>query len=167
MARKTGRTSSVGRGSGKFKRSTGKAKSVSGRSGRRSGAHRSVPKPTGHELIPVICSECFEDFAFDTGVKTDTLTCPVCEHTAQRPSDADLHHNSAKRRREKTNFMITLILTLVGGGSYGLWALLMTNPANADDGAMFWGPMGVAILSVLVLMGFIFKYEGDRWEAYF
>ena len=164
MAKSKRKSGPIGRGSGKFKRSTGRARSISGR---RSGAHRAVPRPTGHELVPVICSECFEEFAFDTGVKTDSLTCPVCEHTASRPDDATLHRISSLRKAEKTNFMITLILTVVGGSSYGAWALLMTNPANADSGGLFWGPLGLAILMVFVLMGFIFKYEGNRWETYF
>jgi hypothetical protein len=168
MARRTGRSSSVGRGSGKFKRSTGRAKSVSGRkSGRTSGAHRKIAKPTGHELVPVICSECFEELAFDTGVKTDSLTCPVCEHTASRPNDAELHHISSMRKAERTNFMIAAILFGVAGASVSAWSLLMKNPANSMDGGLFWGPLSVAILSAFVLMGFIFKYEGNRHETYF
>ncbi|RMG15896.1 MAG: hypothetical protein D6731_07340 [Planctomycetota bacterium] len=165
MARRTGRTSSVGRGSGKFKRSTGRARSVSGR---RSGAHRAAaPRPSGHELVPVICSECFEEFAFDTGVRSETLVCPVCEHSAARPDDATLHRISSLRKGEKTNATIGLALTIVAAGSYLAWVLLLNNPANQSDAALFWGPLGVAILCVFALVAFIFKYENNRWEFYF
>lgn len=162
--KKTGRSSTVSRavgkkGTGKFKRSTGRMASVSRRSG---------PPPTsGHELVPVICSECFEEFSFDTGVKTETLVCPVCEHSASRPDDATLHRISTLRSQERFNFMITFGLTLVGLAAFGTWAVLITNPLNSTDSAMFWGPIGVALLSALVLIVFIFRYEGNRWETYF
>ena len=91
----------------------------------------------------------------------------MCEHTASRPDDATLHRISSLRKNERTNYMITMVLTLLGGASYMAWVLLMTNPANQHDGGMFWGPLGVAILSAFVLLGFIFKYEGNRWETYF
>ena len=142
MAKRSGRAS--GRGSGKFKRSTGRAKSVSGR---RSGKHRSVPRPSGHELVPVTCSECFEEFSFDTGVKTDSLVCPVCEHSADRPSDADLHKVSTNRKSERTNFMIAMGLGGVSGISYSAWAVLMENPANALEGGLFFGPIGVSAVT--------------------
>ena len=41
------------------------------------------------------------------------------------------------------------------------------NPLNADDGGMYWGPLGLSIVCALFLMGWAFKYEGNRWETYF
>lgn len=160
----SGKTGSIsgrkGKGTGKFKKSTGRMSSVSKRRPAR-------PRGGGHELVPVICSECFEEFSFDTGVKSDTLTCPVCEHSASRPDDGTLHRISSLRKSEGTNFLITFVLTTVGFLAFGAWALVQINPANALDDAMFWGPLGVAGLCALVLMGFIVKYEGNRWETYF
>ena len=159
--KKSGKASAVtGRksGTGKFKRSTGKMAAVS---------KRSAPVSSGHELVPVICSACFEDFAFDTGVRTDALVCPVCEHSAARPDDATLHRISTLRKEERTSFMITLMLTLIATGSFGAWGAMVGDPANAAKSELFWGPLGVAGLCVLALFVFTFKYEGNRWETYF
>lgn len=153
--------------SGKTGRISGRAKSARGR--KTTGRARAVRRKSGggHELIPVICSECFEDFSFDTSVKSDTLTCPVCEHSAARPDDGTLHRIHSLRKAEQTNYLITMVLTIVGSLAFAIWGVVQTNPANAADDAMFWGPIGVAGLAALVLMGFVVKYEGNRWEMYF
>lgn len=151
-----------GRKSGRI---SGKHKSA--RMRRSTGKHRAVSRPTGHSLIPVVCSECFEELAFDTGVKTDVLTCPVCEHTANRPDDATLHRIESLRSAERTNLMIGLVLTMLSGSSLGIWHFLLGNPANAHNGGLFWGPIGVFFLLVMVLCVFSVKYEGNRYEVYF
>src|SRR5690606_8404551 len=66
--KKTGRSSAVTKAAASGRRSTGGRKAVA-----------AGPRPSGHELVPVVCSECFEELCFDTGVKTDSLTCPICE----------------------------------------------------------------------------------------
>ncbi len=178
MAKKrTGRSSSVGKGSGRgdtsaFQpRASGwrqtKERSTGSVSARRSGKGRAVRRPSGHELVDVICSECFEDFSFDTGVQTDTLVCPVCEHSANRPDDGTLHRISDLKRAEKMNFIITFALTMIACVAFTAWVILVRDPANAADGGLFWGPIGVGGLATLVLIVFVFKYEGNRWEAYF
>lgn len=156
------------KGTGKFKRS-GSGRSASARSGRSTGRSKAVKtaRPSGHALIDVVCSECFTELAFDTGVKSEMLECPICGHAADRPDDGTLHRISGLRKAEKTNFMIAAILCLVGVGGFIAWAVLQKNPVNADDGAMYWGPLGASLLAALILMGFSFKYEGNRWETYF
>jgi len=153
------------------KKATGKSKKVSGRmkSGRRStGKVRAVrARPAGHMLIPVVCSECFEDLAFDTSVATESLTCPICEHSSARPDDGTLNRIHSLRASERTNFMIAFIIAVVSVVSFLGWAALMLNPANQHDNGLFWGPLGLSLLCALVLMVFTFKYEGNRWEVYF
>ena len=158
--RNTGRESSVKSG-----RSTGRKSSV--RAGRRStGRARAVaPKGSGHELIPVVCSDCFEEFAFDTGTSGDTLTCPVCEHSVSRPDDGVLHRVHSHRGDERTNAMVSLALLGLGMLGWLAWVVLAGNPAT--EGAGFWGPLGLAILAALGLIVFTFRYEGNRWEVYF
>lgn len=163
VGRTSGKSKSMSgrKGTGKHKKATGRSKSISARNA--PVKHR----PSGHELIPVVCSECFEEFSFDTGVRSDSLTCPVCEHSASRPDDGTLHRISGLRKSEGTNFMITFILAVVGLSAFGSFAVVQSNPANAMDDAMFWGPIGVGALCAFILMGFIVKYEGNRWETYF
>jgi hypothetical protein len=146
--RKSGRMSSA-----RMRRSTGRVKAVQ--------------RPSGHALIPVICSECFEELAFDTGVKSDTLTCPVCEHTAARPDDATLARIESVRKAEKTNLTIGLALSGLSAAAMVAWQALMTNPVNAHEGGLFWGPLGLFFLLVLVLAIFSVKYEGNRFDVYF
>lgn len=146
-------------------KTTGRAKAVSGRRSGQVPAAR--PRTSGHELVPVICSECYEEFMFDTGVKSDSLTCPVCEHVAGRPDDAALHHIAERRRQEKGAFMLAAVFVGVGLLGFFAWAVLMHDPGNHADSTKFWGPLGVSILSALLLMVFGVKYENSRWETYF
>ncbi|MGE0710953.1 MAG: hypothetical protein AB7N76_28255 [Planctomycetota bacterium] len=154
---KSGKTSAVSKkATGKHKRSTGKHSSV-----------RATPKPSGHELLNVVCSECFGEFAFDTGVRSDTLECPICGHVSNRPDDGTLHKVSSLSKAEKTNFMITFILAVVSVGGFAAWAVIQRNPLNSDDNGLYWGPLGTAGLAALILMFLIPKYEKNRWETYF
>jgi hypothetical protein len=125
------------------------------------------PRGRGHELIPVICSECYEDFIFDSGVATKNLTCPVCEHQAARPDDALLHKINELRSAEKKALTLSLGLVALGLCLMLAWALLSRNPHN-HDGVAFWGPLGVGLLGLLAGGGLgLAKYEGARHETYF
>lgn len=167
--KKTGNSSavskSVGKGSGKFKRSTGKSKAVSKRS---TGKVKAVaPRPSGHELVPVVCSECFGEFSFDTGVKSESIECPLCGHTSSRPDDQTLVKISGLQKGEKTSFVVAFFLFLLGVPTLLGWEVAMHNDVNFKDGGMFYGPLGLAVVLLIVLIVFIFKYEGNRWEVYF
>ena len=157
------------KGTGKFKRS-GSASARSAKSGRSTGANKSVRSkaPSGHALIEVVCSECFTELAFDTGVRTDSLECPICGHASDRPDDGTLNRISGLRKAERSNATIALFLTVLSVVGVAAWAVLQTNPINSDDAGMFWGPLGLAMLSAFLLMIFAgAKYEGNRWETYF
>lgn len=159
------RRSVSGKTSGSFKKSTGKVKAASGR---RSGEVKAArPRGSGHELLPVICSECHEDFMFDTGVKSDSLTCPVCEHEAGRPEDAQLHHIAERRRQEKGAQTMAVLFVVVGLLGFAAWVVMISDPANHADQGKFWGPLAVSFLSAILLMVFGVKYENNRWETYF
>src|SRR5262245_50978140 len=116
------------------KKATGKVKAVGG------------ARSSGAPLVPVICSECHEDFMFDTGARSEEITCPICEHAAGKPDDAALHKIATQRSAEKTNFWLAFGLMLGAGIFYLVWICLMGNPANANDDGAFWGPLGLAIL---------------------
>jgi hypothetical protein len=152
--RASGKQKVSGKTSGSFKKSTGRMKSVG-------------PKLSGHELIPVVCSECYEELTYDTGSTATEIVCPVCEHSAGKPQDADLHHIADKRRGEKKSFITVFAIWFVGALGWGSWAVLAQNPVHAADNGMFWGPAGVGILAFLIVMILVFKYENNRWETYF
>lgn len=152
--RGSGKHKVSGKTSGSFKKSTGRMKSV-------------APKLSGHELIPVMCSECYEELTYDTGSAATEIVCPVCEHSAGKPQDADLHHIADKRRSEKKSFLTVFIIWLIGAIGWGAWAVLAQSPVHAADNAMFWGPAGVGILAFMIVMILVFKYENNRWETYF
>ncbi|MBX3471279.1 MAG: hypothetical protein KF878_30800 [Planctomycetes bacterium] len=154
------------------KRGTGKHKAASGRSGalkKSTGRMKAVasPKLSGHELIPVVCSECYEELVYDSGSKSDEVVCPVCEHAAGRPDDATIHHILDKRRTEKRSFMMAFLVWLVGMGGVSSWAVLAQNPAHAADDAMFWGPVGGGYFFLFVVLILAWKHENNRWEVYF
>jgi hypothetical protein len=152
--RASGKHKISGKTSGSFKKSTGRMKSV-------------APKLSGHELIPVMCSECYEELTYDTGSAATEIVCPVCEHSAGKPQDADLHHIADKRRSEKKSFMMVFIIWLVGAIGWGAWIVLAQNPVHAADNGIFWGPLAIGLLAFLIVMIMVFKYENNRWETYF
>jgi hypothetical protein len=125
------------------------------------------PRGSGHELIPVLCSECYEEFIFDSGVAAKVLTCPVCEHQAARPDDALLHKINDLRSAEKIGFMMSVGLTGFGFFFMVVWAMLGKNPHN-HDGAAFWAPLAIGLLAMIGggVAGAM-KYEAARHETYF
>ncbi|MBL4845337.1 MAG: hypothetical protein JKY65_07420 [Planctomycetes bacterium] len=169
--KKSARTSSVSgkKGTGKFKRS-GSASARSAKSGRSTGRNKSVrtAKPTGHALVDVVCTECFTELALDTGVRGDSLECPICGHASKRTNDTQLSQDMALLKAERTNAAIALFLTVVTVLGFAVWAVFQANPINSDDGGMFWGPLSLSIISGFLLMIFAgAKYEGNRYEYYF
>lgn len=159
---KSGKQSSVGKG-------TGRHKSQSAAKGKSTGSMKAVrPAPrAGHEFVPVVCSQCWEELVYDTGSGADAIVCPICEHAAGKPDDATLHHIADKRGQEKRSFMLAFVFGMVAVVSYWAWVFLMANPANAADDGTFYGPLGVAGLCTLLLLIFGAKHEGQRWEVYF
>jgi hypothetical protein len=153
--------------------SSGDLDAVSDSDERKSGKQKARPAATarprgrGHELIPVICSECYEELLFDSGVGTKKLTCPVCEHQAARPDDALLHKIGELRSAEKKALTLSLGLVAFGLCLMLLWVFLSRNP-HGHEGAAFWGPLAVGLLGLLAGGGLgLAKYEGARHETYF
>jgi hypothetical protein len=159
---------------------TPKKKGISARTKKATGKQRAVPATGaraiprrsggGHDLVPVICSECYEELVFDSGVFSDVLTCPICEHQAARPDDAQLAIIAQNRSDEKKNFMIGLILCLVSVGAFGVWIWVLRNPHNnsQENNAAFYGPMVISLLTYIGCLAFtLSKYESARHDVYF
>ncbi len=141
------------------------------RSTKASRATKSV-RAVGNEKVPVICSECYEDFVFDNGIDGDEIVCPVCEHAADRPDEAQIARISEMRANEKKGFLkafITFVIAMVGylswiGIADSAWYITQT----ADNqNYLFWGPIAIWGLGSMIMLVFSWKYESDRWEAYF
>jgi hypothetical protein len=152
--------------SARGKKATGKHAAV------KPSARAAAPRPrgSGHELVPVICSECYEELVFDSGVRSDVLTCPICEHQAARPDDAQLAVIAEKRKQESTNFLIGLVLCIVSVLAFFLWIWMLRNPhTNANEnGGAFYGPMAISLLTYIGCLAFTLgKYEGARHDVYF
>src|SRR5258706_220729 len=89
------------------------------------------------------------DSTDDAGSGSEALPCPICEHQAARPNDADLARIAEKRGQEKTGFIISLALCLVALAAFFVWVHMLGNPhVNAqENGPGFYGPLAVAILA--------------------
>lgn len=163
--------------SGPQKKGSGRVAAKSGKTGRATGSQRAVgpakdykPVGSGADLVPVICSECYEEFVFDSKVRSESLTCPICEHQAARPDDAQLAVIAEKRKQEKTNFTISFALCFLAMASFSFWIMAMRNPhTNAhDNGALYYGPVFLSGLLFAGCLGFaLAKYEGARHDVYF
>ena len=151
------------RATGKHKRSTGRMKSASGRRS----AVKQAPKLSGHAVVEMVCAECLHECVFDTGNKADELICPCGDRTVPRPDDVVLGRLSSARSGEKRNFVINFIIFLVAFGCLMTWMLLMQDSAHEAEKGLSYGLLGGSGVGFLILMVMTFKYESDRWEAYF
>ncbi|RME76835.1 MAG: hypothetical protein D6776_00570 [Planctomycetota bacterium] len=188
MARKSGKGKRV---SGKGKRTSGKKAAVSARkksvsakqkrtsgksaraSSRRSGKHKQarvgiLAAGTGLR-VDLICRECLEDWNADADAAraADAITCPVCEHRAQRPSDDILHQIRLYKGMERRSLKAAIASVLVAIASYLAWLVLTHTGNNANEPALFYGPLAVTALAFLAAIFFAARYERSRWETYF
>lgn len=154
----TGKHKAAGK-SGELKKSTGKMKAVSGKV--------ATPKLSGQALVPVVCSDCYEDLVLDSGATAKELVCPICEHAAGAPNDAAIHDAVGRKAAEKKNFMIAFIVFMIGALSMFSWVLISRDPANAKNDGLWMGPVVVTILCFIATIPLAWKYEKNRVETYF
>lgn len=144
---------------------------------RRSGTRRSAsisrstagaPGGSGNG-ITIICSECYLECSYDPSSGGESIVCPCEEHSCDRPDEAQVHRVMDLAKKEKVAFLINAGLLFAFLGSGFFWMKAVGNPAvTAEaDAAMFYGPVGVAVLCLLGLLIFGLKYESSRWETYY
>jgi hypothetical protein len=121
----------------------------------------------GHETIRITCSECYEEFAFHSGVPGDEIMCPVCEHTAQRPDDGQLHRVADLARKERSRALLTVLLLVAHLGAFAVWLFGFSENPTLSAESIVYAPIGVCVLSFLALVVLGWQYESNRHEAYF
>ncbi|MHC4392220.1 MAG: hypothetical protein ACYS22_13020, partial [Planctomycetota bacterium] len=116
------------------------------------------------------------DFTMDvaTAGRLDTLTCPVCEHRAQKPSQDILHQISLYKGIESKNLALAVLFVVVAFLAMVYWSVGTVDLASAvsaagteDDPAKFYAPIGVAVIGLIAALVFGAKYERSRWVTYF
>ena len=124
-------------------------------------------RPTG--AIWITCRECLEEWTIDPSKAQthDTITCPVCEHKAQSPSDDILHQIALYKGIEKGNFRLAMVSLLIGLAAMVAWTVITSNPEHAMQPAVFYGPIFLGVVSLIGATLFGVKYENARWETYF
>lgn len=176
-APKAGKSGASPKASGASPKASGSSPKASGSSSKASGKATAATRPVQpaasprtsatHEKFPVTCSECYEEFTFDSGVPGDSIICPICSHAARRPDDPLLNRIADLKGAEKRKFMMAFLAFLLSLGSFLAWIVLIDDPKKAADDAMFWGPVGASVLFLLVTVVFGLGYEKSRWETYF
>ena len=215
---------------------TGRSASVSRAS---SATRRSAPAAKAATGILVICSECHLDCLYDPSAGLESIVCPACEHSCDRPDDAQVHRVSDLASKGQKGFVLNFVLLVaaVVVAFYGMSTIVgpeldaaieaakaaaiatennaalveaaraaaiaaeadpalieaskaaviaaennapLTEAAKAATSAvpvasitaenspgLVYGSLGTSLLLLLVLMIFSYKYESNRWEAYF
>lgn len=153
------------------------AKAPSGKApaaARTTSSRKAVPLPAGGGAKPsgsvwVICRECHEEWTIDPARarSQETITCPVCEHRAQAPSDDILHQIALYKGIETSNFRLAVVSLVTGVIAMLAWTLITANPENAAQPALFYGPIAVGVICLIGTAIFGVKYENSRWETYF
>jgi hypothetical protein len=201
VARKSGKSKGKGKGKGKGKKSSKReavkssrrGAAVSSRKTKATSTRRtSVKKKSGRAKssrsvggsAEVTCRDCNYDFTMDVASagQFDTLTCPVCEHRAQKPSQDILHQISLYKGIERGNLKFALVSVVIAFLAMVYWSVTSVDMsvvkaaaegvASASartelDPAKFYGPIAVAFIGFVAALIFGAKYERSRWVTYF
>jgi hypothetical protein len=124
-------------------------------------------RPSG--AIWLTCRECGEEWTVDPrrAQTVETIACPICEHHAQAPSDDILHQIALYKGIEGSNLRMGLVSLLAGLVAMVAWTLISANPTKAEQPALFYAPILVAVVGLIGTTIFAVKYENSRWETYF
>ncbi|MBI4577013.1 MAG: hypothetical protein HY722_12195 [Planctomycetes bacterium] len=118
----------------------------------------------------VICSECYEDFAFYPTVGGEQVECPGCGHVAGWPDDEAIARMTVLRRREVGKSRISALLAVVGFGCIlaGIASASSTSGAGWEPPAgLIYGLCGGGALAVLLAAFLGISAERSRWDFYF
>lgn len=176
----TGRNPAVSATSPSLKSPSGKAvaveKAPSGKAAavKATSSRKVVAMPAGGGSRPtggiwITCRECLEEWTVDPtrAQSVETITCPVCEHRSQPPSDDILHQIALYKGIEGSNLRMGLISLVVGLVAIFAWTVIAASPDKAEQPALFYAPILVAVVGLIGTVIFAVKYENSRWETYF
>ena len=158
-----------GRSGRSGRRSGGSSRRGSAGSSRRSGRRGAAPTGGLPAKVAVTCRECSYPFHLHAhrAKGQETITCPVCEHRAQAPSDDILHQIGLYRRIERKNLTAALVALGLAVFSILFWTLLTVSGVAAADPLVFHGPIGLAVVCFMAALFFGASYERSRWETFF
>lgn len=128
-----------------------------------------TPPGAAKGAVHLTCSDCNTSFALDVGraKNQETITCPVCEHRAQSPSNDILHQIALYKGIEHKNQLLSVAAAVVGALAMLAWCVLTADQARAEDPAVFYGPIALGVVSALFALVFGAKYERSRWVTFF
>ncbi len=115
----------------------------------------------------VICRECYEEYTLDPARAQDVVTCPICEHRAQAPTQDILHQIAVYKGIENENLMKAVVALLIGLAAMAVWVVMTASPARAADSASYYVPLGAGVVGLVGAAVFGAKYEQNRWDTYF
>jgi len=168
-AKRSSRRATVDEGGRSGRRAGGSSRRASAGSSRRSGKRRAIPTGGLPAKVAVTCRECSYPFNLDVprAKNHETITCPVCEHRAQAPSDDLLHQIALYGRIERKNLIAAVAALALGVFSILFWTLLTISGVAAQDPLVFHGPIGLAVVCLLAALFFGASYERSRWSTFF
>ena len=136
---------------------------------------REVPKVApislGNALpqYPIICSECYEDFAYFPAREAEHIECPVCAHMGALPDEQILGKMTQFLKLQRQKHVLASIL---GSATFLLaliWILSISTDSTdpIDPGSMplvLGGLAGVLLVLTIILA---WGSEKNRWDFYF
>lgn len=133
-------------------------------------AVRKAAKPAAplRRAVRVICSECYEEFRLNAEFDGESLTCPDCRHTGNRPEEGFI----AKVRQHQASEQMSLIMAVAAAVLFlgTAAALVLVNSFKARptvDPNINYAIVFVALILLFVLGYAAVRYERNRWDVYF
>lgn len=138
------------------------------------GSKRTTKKSASRGKAPkggaeVMCRNCKESFTMNVQLarEQEVMTCPVCEHRSQAPNDDILHQIDLYKGMESKSSALAIIFVVIGVASMAFWSVYASIHGDATDSAMFFGPIGLSVVSLMISLVFATKYERGRWATFF
>ncbi len=131
-----------------------------------------VRRPTGGggKTYEIVCSECYSSFSMRQDSSASSINCPECLHSGNMGAKDVMSKIAIAKSAEQSNFtkaLIPAILFIVTGLSWTLFLTARAVAGEAVSAGVNYGFLSATLILFIATVALGFKYESNRYEAYF
>ena len=122
------------------------------------------------KALSFVCSECYTTISLPVNYSKEKVTCPECFHVGKKPDEDFLRTVGTHKNGERSSFVLTCIvglLTLIVLAA-AVWLRTPYGTMEGDD-LSTWTMvlLGGGGLLTIIFLALLWRFENNRWEAYF
>jgi len=127
-----------------------------------------VPTRAAGAKVPIVCSDCFEEFLVPVAETPERIVCPECRHVGLRSEDDFLAKAMTQKAEERKLFTLSLASGILFVLSLFIWGMQNSFAKEPDiSPTTNYVFLGVSLLLLIGWISFAFKYERSRCDVYF